>query len=444
MIDSGNLVLVAVSGGPDSVALMHALHTLAGDLRFRLLVAHFNHELRGSESRLDEEFVVEMANSLALPVEVGSAGDRLRQRPREVSLEEAARRLRYEFLEAAARRLGAQKVATAHTMDDQAETVLMRIVQGTGPGGLAGIRPVREGFIIRPLLQCRSREVADFLREIRVAARIDASNRDPAFLRNRIRHDLLPILEKDFNPKIVEALTRISSVEREVDRYLRVRAENALEECAEWSAGKMRLALDRFGDYDIALQSYILRAAIGEMLGELTDISFKHLQLLLDLTRREDTPFKQVSLPGSLVAYRDRGGLVLTRDEPHGEARSETISVPGVTSLRTSFPAGPAPGRLGTVNSGEALFDWDTVRPPLQVRCWRPGDRFRPAGMRGSKKIQDFFVDEKVPRWIRHRTPLLVDRGAVHWIIGYRTSELSKVRDCTTRVLRVEAIPSTE
>ena len=375
----------------------------------------------------------------------------MRQRPRDVSLEEAGRLLRYEFLEAATRRLGAQKAATAHTMDDQAETVLMRIIQGTGPGGLAGIRPVREGFVIRPLLRCRSRDVGDFLRDIRVAARIDASNQDPAFLRNRIRRDLLPVLEKGFNPKIVEALTRISSVEREVDRYLRTLAENALEECAEWSAGKMRLALDRFGDYDVALQSYMLRAAIGEMLGRLTDISFKHLQLLLDLTRREETPFKQVSLPGSLVAYRDRGGLVLTQEKPHGKERSEGIQVPGITLLpgfgleiRTSFLVGRDPGHLGTVNSGEALFDWDAVRPPLQVRCWRPGDRFRPAGMRGSQKIQDFFVDEKVPRWIRHRTPLLVDRGAIHWIIGYRTSELSRVRDCTTRILRVEAIPSTE
>jgi len=451
MIDSGDLVLMAVSGGADSVALLYALHTLAGELEFRLHIAHFNHELRGSESRLDEELVVEMASSLALPVEVGSAGDRLRQRPGDESLEEAGRRLRYEFLEATAGRLGADKIATAHTMNDQAETVLMRIIQGTGPGGLAGIRPVREEFIIRPLLRCRTLEVLDFLGEIQVAARIDTSNRDPAFLRNRIRHQLLPVLEKDFNPRIVEALARISSVERGVDEYLRTAAKTALDECAEWTTGKMRLALGRFGDYDVALQAYILRAAICEILGQLTDISFKHLQVLLDLARREETPFRQVALPGSLIAYLESGSLVLAREEPSGEECSRGLPVPGTTwlpgfglEIQTSFLSSTGQELPGVANPEEALFDWDTLCPPLRVRTWRQGDRFRPLGMRGRKKIQDFFVDEKVPRWIRHRTPLLIDQGAIHWIIGHRTSEMSKVRDCTTRVLRVRAIRSKE
>jgi tRNA(Ile)-lysidine synthase len=432
------------------VALLHVLHALGSELHFDLRVAHFDHEIRGAESREDARFVAELAESLDLSLVSGSAGEQWTDRRRDVSLEEAARRLRYEFLEETARDSSANRIATGHTMDDQAETVLMRIIQGTGPGGLSAIRPVRDSRVIRPLIRCRSEEIAAYLRELGATARADSTNQDPSYLRNRVRMRLLPLLKEEFNPNIEETLARLSSVEREVDGFLQRTALDALDRVASRSPGKIRLALERFGGYHVGLRLYMLRMAIGEVLGRLEDISFEHIRALTRLASGDETPFKHVTLPGSLIAYRERGALVLTTESLDEEMGREELAVPGTTriprvglEIRASL-IGPSEVEWTRGASPDvAHFDWDVLEPPLQVRGWQPGDRFRPAGMRGRKKIQDFFVDEKIPRSARSRTPLLVDRQAIHWVIGYRTSEPSRVSDRTKTVLQLEAVPLT-
>jgi tRNA(Ile)-lysidine synthase len=446
LVSPGQCVLVAVSGGPDSTALLHILHSLRETLGLRLHVAHFNHRLRGEASRGDEIFVAGLAEGLGLPLLVGSAENRPAGADRGVSPEAALREVRYRFLEEAADRAGADRIATGHTLDDQAETVLMRLLQGAGPGGLGGIRLAR-GRVIRPLLGCRRRELAAYLDGIGVSARDDATNRDPAYLRNRVRLHLLPLLEREFNPQVVEALCRTASVEQAVDAFLSREAHRALGTLSRGSPGKIRLATGPLSQYDRGLEWYVLRAAIGFLRGRLTGVSFAHVQALADLVRLPDTPHRRVSLPGSLTAYREGGDLVLERasDEPSGLAVE--IAVPGTTAVpefglevcaRLEAQGGPEPEPRGA--SDEAWFDWDALEPPLEVRGWRPGDRFQPSGMRGSKKVQDFFVDEKIPRPERKRTAFLGDRRAIHWIIGHRTSEPSRVRPWTERVLKVRVV----
>ncbi|MCK4547852.1 MAG: tRNA lysidine(34) synthetase TilS [Candidatus Eisenbacteria sp.] len=447
MIDSGDGVVVAVSGGHDSVALLHVLHALKPDLGCELHVAHLNHELRGTESREDADFVADLAGSLALPFTVHCAGRQLRDRPKGVSLEEAARKIRYDFLGEVARNVGARRIATGHTMDDQAETVLMRMIQGTGPGGLAGIRPVREGRVIRPLIRCRSGEIASYLVKAGLTPRDDSSNQDTTLLRNRVRHRLLPLLKGEFNPGIVPALARIAAVEQEVNSSLRAAAESALREISSGSPGKIRLAIDGFRGYDVALQLYILRAAIEGVLGRLTDVSYEHIQALLRLARRGETPFKRIMLPGSLVAYREHDDLVVAREGTRENPLARVIAIPGTTLLpafdleiRASLHPFSDLDSSTAARGDEAHFDWETLHPPLQVRGWKPGDRFRPSGMRGTKKIQDFFVDTKIPRSVRNRIPLLIDGEELHWVIGYRTSESSRVTDQTREILRLQII----
>jgi tRNA(Ile)-lysidine synthase len=450
MIDRGDRVLVAVSGGPDSLALLHILHVLSDEFGCDLHVAHLEHGLRGSDSREDAEFVGRVAGGMNLPFTYRSAGERLRDRPKDVSLEEAARELRYRFLEETAGERGASRIATGHTMDDQAETVLMRMLQGAGPGGLSGIRPVRDGRVIRPLIRCTAGEIVSYLGAVGLTPREDPSNQDTALLRNRIRHRLLPILKGEFNPSVVPALARIAAVEGEVDHALRAMAQTALERTASGSAGKIRLALDLFGDYDVALQLYILRAAIEEALGRLTDISFEHVRSLLHMARRGETPSKRITLPGSLVAYRESGDLVLAKADSLDVPPSRVIEIPGKTALpgfdlEIQATLHPPSGieRLDAGSSLEACFDWNCLHAPLVVRGWLPGDRFRPLGMSGRKKIHDFFVDEKIPRPARNRVPLLVDQKGIHWVIGHRTSEASRVTHETRRVLLLEASPLT-
>jgi len=449
MVEPGDLVLVAISGGPDSTALVHALHTLREDLECRLHLAHLNHELRGQESTDDAAFVEQMARSLDLPLVTRSAGDALVHRSKDVSLEEAARQLRYEFLEDTAASLGALRIATGHTADDQAETVLMRLVQGAGPSGLAGIRPVRGGRVIRPLLRCRSAEITAYVAQLGVRPRADSTNQDPAFVRNRIRHRLLPLIEREFNPNIVETLGRLASVEDRVSRFLEGLAEDALGRLAVRSPGRIGLALGGFRDYDIALRAFILRAAVGEVRGRLTDVSHEHILAVLGLAERRETPFRQVQLPGSWVARLEPGLLVLAKEDADTEPSPQEIAVPGVTRL-ASFGLEMETSLVPRAEIGDratephlALFDWDALRPPLRVRRWRRGDRFCPAGMRGTKKLQDFFVDTKIPRPVRSRTPLVVDGETIHWVVGYRTSESSRIRSRTRRVLQMRAVPLT-
>jgi tRNA(Ile)-lysidine synthase len=450
MIAPGHLVLVAVSGGADSTTLLHALNALREDLQCELHVAHLNHQLRGAESDNDAQFVKDMAGSLGIPFTCRTLGEDWAARVKGMSLEEAARDLRYEILEEVAREAGAHRIATGHTADDQAETVLMRILRGAGPGGLGGIRPVRDGRIIRPLLFCRASEMRDYAEAASLSPRIDSSNQDPRFLRNRIRHRLVPILEQEFNPGIVRALGRISAVERDVDRYLREAAKNALETMAESSTGKIGLALDRFRDYDRILQAYILRAAIEEIRGHLADISLAHIRAVLRLAQEQETPFRQVALPDSLVAYLERDLLVLDRAGETGRPEEQEVAVPGTTrapdfglKLQTLFLSSAGPTSPVGTSENVAHLDWEALRPPLRVRGWRDGDRFRPLGMDGRKKLQDFFVDEKIPRSLRKRMPLLVDQETIHWVIGYRTSEESKISDETKRILQVKAVPLT-
>ncbi|MBI4730311.1 MAG: tRNA lysidine(34) synthetase TilS [Acidobacteria bacterium] len=432
MLAGGETVLVAVSGGPDSLCLLNCLARLARPLRLRLHVAHFDHRLRdGSEK--DAAFVARQARRLGLPFAAGAADSV--DRPPGTSPEEAARERRLAFLEHAADSVGAARIATGHTLDDQAETVLMRLVSGTGRRGLGGIPPVR-GRYIRPLIDVSRAEAAAFCRSLRLAPRIDPTNADLAFRRNAVRAEILPILAKRFNPRIAETLARSADVWRDEDAFLDERAREAI--AFERAGDEVRIEVERLRALPAALRRRAVRAGAP-------DLGADGTERLLEMALSGETG-PSIHLPLGLRARVEYGWLVLGRepDRP-AAARPVRLEVPGQTDIawwggriavwaRTERPDRWPDGRRACV------VDAARVALPLWARRMRPGDRFRPFGLGRSKKLGDFFTDEKVPRAERARVPLVVaGDGKVVWVVGHRVDDRFRVTEETARMLWIEA-----
>jgi tRNA(Ile)-lysidine synthase len=425
MLPPGGRVLVALSGGPDSVALLDVLLTL--ERRGHLVVAgaaHFNHQLRGAEADADELFCRELAASLGLPIAVGRGDVRALAEASGRSVEDAAREARYGFLTAALPSIDAQAIAVGHSLDDQAETFLLRLIRGAGPAGLAGVRP-RAGLVIRPLLDISRAELRAYAAEHGLRCREDSSNADLGIPRNRVRLELLPHLEQ-FSPSIAATLGRNAALAREDDEFLEAAAIESGRSLVLQKDNGVELDAAALAALHPALASRVARTALqaaapGRFIG------FQHVDELLELTRRADGA--AVALPG-LVATRQGSRIVLGSPVPAPFVNSFNVplSIPGeveaagwkVTADFTGAPLQPMVARGHAV-----VVAADPLRSPLAVRSRRPGDRFKPIGMGGrGRKLQDFLVDRKVARADRDALPLVVDRDdRIVWVVGHSVAE---------------------
>jgi len=428
LLRPGQRVLVAVSGGADSVALAHALHRLRRRLDLRLVLAHLHHGIRGRAADADAAFVRRLARRLGLPLIAERADVPALARAAGVSLEMAARQARYEFLLRAARQTGADAVAVAHTADDQAETVLLRLARGAGPQGLGGMdaRSQRDGLtILRPLLGLRHADLVAFLKQNRLRWREDASNRDVHFLRNRVRHELLPLIEKRLNPRIRDALLRTADVLRAEQAWLDELAAAALADCvgAARSPDAARratvtehpaLAVRKLAALPLAARRRVVRLWLsgGGLAAERLD--FDAVEAVLALLHHARGT-QAAELGGGWRAVRRYRELVLeSAPTPAAGWRLDIRPYRGILRERPTQPGRlPARATLSARAVGAA---------PLTVRAWRPGDRIRPLGMPGSKKLQDIFTDAKVPRDRRAAVPVVVCRGEIVWLPGYRVA----------------------
>ena len=460
MIENGETVLVAVSGGADSLALLYGLHALRTQLNCRFHVAHLNHCLR-SDADADADFVQQHALRLDVPCTVQRAEVPRLVKQWKLSVEAAGRRARYQFYEAVCTEAGATKVALGHHQDDTAETVLMNLIRGSGATGLQGIAPVRDIKVIRPLVGFTRQQIEDFLTSISVAPRHDSTNTDRRYLRNRIRHELIPMLENDYNPNIRIGLNRTADVLGTESEYLDIIAQAALEACqipdTDKAAVPNGIVLDRtkFREYHIALQRRMLRQSVSEILRNINDLYFVHCEAMLNLIKG-NAPNAVLALPNGLRFRRTYQHLILERSESprfptpvKTESFTYPLTVPGktfITGLKTEIIAevGNAPPHESLAfpdGKFEAIFDYEKLKEafsetlPLTVRNRRQGDRFQPYGMRGRKKIKDFMIDTKVPRYERDCIPLLVCQDEILWLIGYTTSELFKIKPDTRQYL---------
>ena len=473
MIENGETVLVAVSGGADSLALLYGLHALLTELNCRFHVVHLNHCLR-PDADADADFVRRHASLLELPCTVRHAEVPRLVKQWKLSVEAAGRRARHQFYEAVCIEVGATKVALGHHQDDTAETVLMNLIRGSGATGLKGIAPVRNIKLfgtarkpklavksIRPLIGFTRGQIEAFLTSIGVTPRHDSTNTDRRYLRNRIRHELIPLLENNYNPNISVGLRRTADILSAESEYLDTAGQAAFETCrisdTDKAAVPNGIVLDRkkFRQYHIALQRRILRLGVSEMSGDMSDLYFVHCEAMLNLIKG-DAPNVVLALPNALRFRRAYQHLIIERCENPGSALpartgsfTYALTVPGetfITGLKAEIIAEMGDSlshEAPTLPDGkfEAIFDYEKLREafaetfPLMVRNRQRGDRFQPYGMQGTKKIKDFLIDAKVPRYERDSIPLLVCEDEVLWIIGHTTSELFKIKSGTRQYL---------
>ena len=451
LIAPGDRVLVGVSGGPDSVCLLQVLQSLCPVLGFDVVVAHLNHQLRGMESDADAAYVKELARESAIPCIIDSRDVKAYKSVQGNSLEEAAREVRYSFFAQAAEQAGAQAVALGHTIDDQAETIIMHMIRGTGLSGLQGMQPRSEmntnhGWclkIIRPLLETSRQETREYCSQAGLNPCLDSSNQSPEHLRNRIRDEIMPRLS-EYNPSFVRSLARMACLisddidffEGETDRgYNRI--------VAEIPDG---VALDNhsFAGLHPAMKRRLLRRVFARLLGTLRDIEMVHIDDIIETTTKPAG--KTLSLPGGLTLYGDYDKSYITRGENPLSLLPplvETVSlqIPGETRVSGwTVNAEVWPGRPEMVEAGDlvAFFDLDLTGGELIVRTRREGDRFQPLGMRNSRKLQDVMTDDKVSRAWRDSIPLVCSGDRVIWVVGWRTDHLTRVTDLTQRTLRLE------
>ena len=450
---TGATLVAACSGGPDSTALLRCLDRLRETYGLSLLVAHLNHDFRGAEADDDAAFVERLADSLGLACSVVKQDPIAYQRERGISsFEQGAREMRYSFLAGAAQSVGASAVATGHTSDDLAETVLLHLLRGAGLHGLRGMTELapwpwlgqgRRISLFRPLLGSTKDEVKAYCREIGQDFREDTGNYLWRFTRNRVRHQLMPRLAEEFNPRVREALTRLARTAAEEVDFLEEELDRVWPETAAEDGDGVTLSASILNGLHPALQRLAFRRAYVLVTGDARRLGESHLAAMLKLAG-SDAGGRELDLPGGVKLRRSYGELRVSRAHvptaPFPELPGEhpiSFSV-GVGESR-EFEAGPwrvtiearkgdnrldaivgGPGDYAVLLDREALGDWGTIR------AWRSGDRIQPLGMLGSKKLQDLFTDAKVPRYWRDRVPLLVcDRG-VAWVAGYRTAEWAK------------------
>jgi len=473
VLHPGERVLAAVSGGPDSTALLLILSRLAPSLDFSLTAAHFDHGLRGpSAARRERSYVEAICRRLGVPLRVGAGDTRAQARALRLSREEAARELRYAFLAEAAVAADCTVVTTGHTADDQVETVLLHIIRGSGLGGLAGMAargpwPLagREGLdVARPLLCLRRQETAHYCREEGLEPVVDPSNVSPAFLRNRLRLELLPLL-RQYNPRIDSALLRLAEAARADLAVVEGMAADVLSPGGGGQA--VVLSRGRLAGLPEGLQRHALRLAVRRLLGDLRDLHGDHVDALLAGLTRPWRVGYHLDLPRGLrfdVGYEEavlaleEGEAAAFQPAPSGSAEASypeaPLTVPGVTSwgpwlIEAELTAVGVPACLPDrqadqagaetppADPWQAWLDADVTGEDLRVRSRRPGDRFQPLGLAGEKKLQDFFVDARIPRAQRDAVPLVCGKPGIVWVVGHRIDGRARVTETTRRLLRL-------
>jgi tRNA(Ile)-lysidine synthase len=494
LIAPGEIVVLGVSGGADSVCLLHVLTKWQKELGIKLHIAHLNHQLRGVESEADAEYVSNLADLLGIPITIDRQDVAAYRAERNCSIEEAARELRYAFLARVAREVGAYRIAIGHTRDDQVETVLMHILRGTGITGLCGLAPcspmaydsqrmswpasplslraealiVAEGkrsnlLVIRPLLDITREETASYCQEHQLDPRIDPSNLSLSFFRNRLRLQLLPLL-RQYNPSIDRALLRLADIAKEDNAFIEQQACGLWDEVARQENDAIYLDRKQIAGLPIALQRHLLRVAVTKLVGDVRDIEASHIEAARSLLNKPAS--KRISLPHGLICQGGYDEIVIASEAwqsqlppcPFPPLPSEfPLKVPGKTVFSGWKVIASivrervdSPSSRGALSTGEgtcqsnfvAHFDLHKTGNELFVRQRRPGDRFQPLGMNMPKKLHEFMVDAKIPRSWRGHIPIICSPQQIIWVVGWRIDDRVKTTKASQKILRLEFIKS--
>jgi len=419
MFAAGDHVVVAVSGGADSVALLTALHELGPEMNLRLTVAHLNHGLRGDAAQREADFVKNLALKLAVPCicELRNVAEETQANGE--SLQEAARTVRYQFLFDVLARCNAQKIALGHTMDDQAETVLIRLLRGASTRGLGGIPPVRGDTIVRPLIQVRRTSIEHFLQERGIQFVPDTSVDELHYLRNTIRHELIPLLARQYNPRVVETLCTTAALARDDESVLQDAAANIAGEALKQTDDSIRIPVNLLEKHP-QLAGRIVRRAFELLNGSCRGLTSIHTDSVIALLNSQGSN-KKVSITGGLIVQREYDDLVMSLEHNPASFHVQIDRLPAdvrLPQINTRIQV-----RTDTINDDAKLqrtdmsdtvhLAADSITLPLVIRPWKPGDRIRPFGFNAEKKIKAVFAEKKIPVRLRSRIPLIESGGRI-------------------------------
>jgi tRNA(Ile)-lysidine synthase len=451
LLRAGERVGVAVSGGADSVALLLLLAELRKQLGIVLSVVHFNHKLRGKDSDADEKFAARLAEKYGLVFHAGRADIAAKAKSRKANLEDTARRARYDFFARLVEDGRVDKVAVAHTADDQAETVLAHILRGTGLAGLGGIHPT-VGHVVRPLLGVRRAELRAYLRAKKQTWREDATNRDTTRMRARIRKKLLPILEKQFQPAVVEHLATLAELAREDEAFLDALVEDRLRRCVGKDTGSPRISTsdllhftpkkdfttegtertEEDAEKSFAISGRMVRRIVGELKPREGQLNAEHVRAVLELAVRGQNG-KCLALPGGVEVRREHDGLIFCARDATARANRKVLEFERAINFHGTevdvnvpelgcvfrFRVIDWPAKRGDTIEREFVLDRDALQSPLVLRNWRPGDKLRPCGHRSAHKLKRLLNQKRVSRWERDGWPVLTSGGVLAWARGF-------------------------
>ena len=441
LIHEKDTIVIGVSGGPDSMALLYALLEIKKSLDFNILIAHVNHGVRGDDALADQLFVEKISKGLALPCYSINVDMEAHAKEMGITSEEAGRDLRYGFFRDILNKYGGGKIAVAHNKDDQAETLLLRLMRGTGIDGLKGMDFIC-GDIIRPLLNISRYEIEEYIEKGGIETVLDKTNLLPIYSRNKVRLELLPYIRENFNPSIIDALWRLSRTSNGDCNFLEKYTEDKFDLLVKNKTNhSIILNGSLFNKEDMSIRLRIIRKAICKLLGNLHGFSEQHITQVVEIFERLQTG-KRIELPNSLVGRVNYDEFIIEKKKDENikdfnyilQIGNNEFKELGI-SLNVSIIQAQMPVKF---KDNAKYFDYDKVKGNIYIRNRKPGDIFNPIGMRGTKKVKDYFIDKKISKDIRDRIPILMDDKNIIWILGYATSQLYKITEGTKNILMVE------
>ncbi len=448
LIEKGNKIVVGVSGGPDSICLLHLLWRIRKNFNLNLYSVHLNHQFRGKEAEEDALYVKKICEKLEIPVFVYTKDVAQYSKEKGISFEEGGREIRYRLFGEVMSKKGADKIAIAQNQDDQAETVLMRLIRGSGMEGLSAMDYIREGKIIRPILDISRKEIEYYCDKYQLNPRIDRTNLESVYTRNRIRLEIIPYIERYFNPNIKSTLCRTADLLREDNDFIERIVEEIYSKVVKKSGSNILINVYLLKEHHSAIQKRIFRKAFAEISGNLKNFEQIHIQSLIDLVYSGKVG-SEIHLPKKIVVVLEYDYLIFQKR--NSKIKNKNFEYPVEIDKKIWLKECNAYLSCNVVKIDKDFqisdgiykkhFDFNKIQNKLMIRNRRPGDRFYPLGLQGSKKLKDYFIDEKIPQRERDSIPLLCDGDQIMWIIGYRMSEKYKIDKNTKMVLTVYYVP---
>ena len=444
LISKGDKIVVGLSGGPDSVCLINLLCSIKEELNLKLVAVHINHMIRGEAANQDEIFAKELCENLHVDFYSKRIDINNYAKENKLSSESAGREVRYEYFNKIMKKLSFNKIATAHNANDQAETILMRIMRGTGLEGLGGIPVKRDDVYIRPILFLKRQEIEAYCDYIKVNPRIDATNLERDYSRNRVRLDILPYMKEYFNSDVIEAINRMAMLLQEDNKYIERRVDEVYDTLCTKKSGLVIINYKAF-ECEYALINRIIRKSIQEVSGDMYDLEMKNIQDVISLANLETS--KRVDLPKGLHAVNVYGDIHIRNDEELTSDKNIEIIIPKENILHKELCFGnyiiefQSQDKERNINYNEnsliKYFNYDKISGNIVIRYRRDGDIINPLGMKGNKKVKDIFIDMKIPKAERDFVPIIQFGQDISWIVGVKMSEKYKIDEQTKEILRI-------